>query len=168
MLTHSHRFSIDTSAILSTAVSLNREGADNREFYYLTLTATDGGGFIGSTLLVVTVLDINDNAPIFNPTSFVTILLEGTDYSSVVVLRATDADKPSTVNSAISYAIANADGTDVSANFLIDSTSGTVSASNLDCETATSFALRVTAADGGTNPGPLSGTATISVTIQVL
>lgn len=153
--------------MISTAESLDREDPNGREVYYITLIAEDGGGSRETTLLVITVLDINDNPPIFNTDMFTTILLEGTDYSNVLTLQATDADKPLTINSAISYSITSQDGSSVSANFQIDSSMGTISASNLDCETTTSFSLLVTATDGGTNPGPLNGTATLEVTIQV-
>lgn len=167
------RFSISSTGVFSTLGTLDREDITSRETFYLTLIAEDGAGTLtnpnrGTTFLVITVLDVNDNAPIFNPTSYSLSLLEEMDYSSVLTLIATDADKPLTVNSVISYSITNQDGTDVSTNFQIDSSLGVVSASNLDCETTSSFSLLVTATDGGTNPAPMSGTATISVAIQVI
>ena len=169
----SYRFLISATGVLSTEGALDREDTNSREMFYLTLIAEDGAGTLtnpnrGTTFLVITVLDINDNAPIFNPNTYTLFLVEETDYPNLLTLIATDADKPLTVNSDISYSITNQDGTDVSANFLIGSNSGVVSALNLDCETTSSFSLLVTATDSGTNPGPLSGTATISVTIQVL
>ena len=52
------------------------------EEYYLTLIAEDGGSPTNrdSTLIIIRVLDINDNPPVFNPDMYSLTLLEGETY----------------------------------------------------------------------------------------
>ena len=54
---------------------------ETRDSYHLTLVATDGGGLTATTLIVISVLDVNDEAPRFVPDYFTLILRENTDYN---------------------------------------------------------------------------------------
>ena len=73
--------------------------------------------------------------------------------------QATDGDQPGTVNSMLSYSISP------TTNFGIQSSTGVINAFELDCETAMTHTLIVTATDAGTSPR--TGSATINVRLQV-
>ena len=60
------------------------------EEYYLSLIAEDGGSPTNrdSTVILIRVLDVNDNPPVFNPDMYSLALLEGgtyPDFLTVVV-----------------------------------------------------------------------------------
>ncbi|XP_040928662.2 protocadherin beta-15-like [Betta splendens] len=80
---------------------LDREKEDNLDFL---LIAVDGGNppRSGSAVIHVTVLDANDNAPVFDQTIYRASLPENSAIDTVVVtVRATDADEG--VNGEVSY-----------------------------------------------------------------
>ncbi len=61
-----------------------------RDAYHLTLVATDDGGLSATTLIVITVLDVNDNTPTFRPAVFTLVLIESIDYSSALTVFVSD------------------------------------------------------------------------------
>ena len=61
-----------------------------RDSYHLTLVATDDGGLSATTLIVITVLDVNDNTPTFRPAVFTLVLIESTDYPSALTVFVSD------------------------------------------------------------------------------
>ncbi|XP_075279271.1 cadherin-23 isoform X3 [Opisthocomus hoazin] len=126
-----------------------------------TLVAHDIGGLKSTASLLVTVLDDNDNRPIFQPASIVARLRENSPPGfSVLQVTATDAD--SGLNQQLDYRIEGG-GQD---RFLIDGTTGVIRVANIsiDREERDAYRLMVVAVDQGTPA--LSGTATVSLFID--
>ncbi|KAG8133054.1 hypothetical protein E2320_010848 [Naja naja] len=89
------------SVVLLLKVPLDRE---ENPVHHLVLTATDGGEpkLTGTVQLVIKVLDVNDNPPVFNQSVYRVKLLENTASGSLVItLNATDLDEG--INREISY-----------------------------------------------------------------
>ncbi|XP_037833395.1 protocadherin gamma-A10 isoform X38 [Kryptolebias marmoratus] len=115
----------------------------------VVLVATDGGSpqRSGTAVILVTVLDANDNAPVFSQAVYKTSLPENSPLdTAVVTVSATDADEG--VNGNVSYEFDHV--SDENNNvFSIDSTSGEVKVSRmLDYEEKTSYEMQITAKDG--------------------
>jgi tetrahydromethanopterin S-methyltransferase subunit A len=115
-----------------------------------------------TTTIPVTVRDVNDNAPIFQPDSYAVQIREDAPRdSSVVQVTASDADEPGNPNSQIQYAIAS--GNEMN-RFRINAASGEIQLMNLlDFEMQTSYSLTIVARDGGTPT--MSGSATVSIAV---
>uniref|UniRef100_A0AAV2JL38 Cadherin domain-containing protein n=1 Tax=Knipowitschia caucasica TaxID=637954 RepID=A0AAV2JL38_KNICA len=150
-----------------TGVILVRLGANlDREAFLeprveLFIVAEDIGGLNSSVPLTVTILDQNDNPPVFSPSSFSVRLPENSPTGVVVTqLSATDAD--SGANGWLSYRLVSG----AQDRFLVESISGAVLVGNstLDREERGSYRLVVMATDRGTPP--LSGTATLTVILD--
>ncbi|XP_041889434.1 cadherin-23 isoform X10 [Corvus kubaryi] len=147
-------------------VSVKPGGAIDREALLdphleFTLVACDVGGLNSTASLAVTILDDNDNRPIFQPASITARLLENSPPGfSVLQVTATDAD--SGLNQQLDYRIEGG-GQD---RFLIDATTGVIRVANItiDREERDAYRLTVVAVDQGTPA--LSGTATISIVID--
>lgn len=143
-------FKIDPySGVITTGNRLNRE---ETAFYSLLVQATDSGRDPErrSTVATVeiTVLDDNDNYPVFTERTYLIDVPEDIDWASrpvVAVVKAEDKDEG--INAAIRYAII---GGNMQGHFQINSNSGEISViSALDYETARSYRLVVRAQDGG-------------------
>ncbi|XP_077387450.1 protocadherin alpha-8-like isoform X6 [Festucalex cinctus] len=120
----------------------------------LTLTAIDGGtpAKSGTMTIVVNVLDINDNAPIFSQKLYKASIYENIEIgTSIITLNATDLDAGP--NGHVFYSF-NAGGREKQTNmFSIDEKTGTISnKENIDFEKTNAFELRIQANDGGTSP----------------
>ncbi|XP_063814850.1 cadherin-23 isoform X3 [Pseudophryne corroboree] len=127
----------------------------------LTLVAEDIGKLNDTAILVLTILDANDNRPIFSPLSVVVHLQENSPPGfSVVQVMATDAD--SGPNQQLSYRIESG----AQDRFLIDVITGVIRVANVtvDREEKDSYRLMVVAADRGTTP--LSGSTTVNILID--
>ncbi|XP_029917495.1 protocadherin beta-16-like [Myripristis murdjan] len=115
----------------------------------LILTALDGGSpqRSGTVLIHVTVLDANDNIPVFSEAIYKASLPENSPLDTVVVtVSATDADEG--VNGAVTYDFGHI-SEDVKTTFIIDHKTGDIKLIDaVDFETASSFELRVKAKDG--------------------
>ncbi|KAM4706620.1 protocadherin Fat 4-like [Discoglossus pictus] len=127
---------------------LDREDVSN---YTLTIIATDKGdpALSSSMDVMVVVLDINDNNPLFAHSLFKVEISEntltGTDLIQVV---ATDADEG--VNGMIRYTIVDGNPNN---EFRIDTVTGTISiAKPLDRERKSSYSLTVQSSDRGSSP----------------
>ncbi|NWZ91402.1 CAD23 protein, partial [Nesospiza acunhae] len=126
-----------------------------------TLVARDVGGLNSTARLAVTILDDNDNRPVFQPAFITARLLENSPPGfSVLQVTATDAD--SGLNQQLDYRIEGG-GQD---RFLIDASTGVIRVANstIDREERDSYRLTVVAVDQGTPA--LSGTATVSILID--
>ncbi|KFO85328.1 Cadherin-23, partial [Buceros rhinoceros silvestris] len=126
-----------------------------------TLVARDVGGLNSTTSLTVTVLDDNDNRPIFQPAS-ITVRLQENSPPGFFVLQVTATDADSGLNQQLDYRIEGG-GQD---RFLIDATTGVIRVANIsiDREERDAYQLTVVAVDQGTPA--LSGTATVSLFID--
>uniref|UniRef100_A0A803T2Y4 FAT atypical cadherin 4 n=1 Tax=Anolis carolinensis TaxID=28377 RepID=A0A803T2Y4_ANOCA len=127
---------------------LDRETVSN---YTLTIIATDKGqpSLSSSTNVVVVVLDINDNNPVFAQKLYkieiAENILTGTD---VVQVSSTDGDEGS--NGQVRYAIISGN---INNEFRIDSVTGVITVGkSLDREKKPSYSLTVQSADRGSSP----------------
>ncbi|XP_067995381.1 cadherin-23-like [Melanerpes formicivorus] len=126
-----------------------------------TLVARDVGGLNSTASLMVTILDDNDNRPIFQPASITARLRENSPPGfSILQVTATDADAG--LNQQLDYRIESG-GQD---RFLIDAATGVIRVANLtiDREERDTYRLTVVAVDQGMPA--LSGTATVSLFID--
>ncbi|XP_068506757.1 protocadherin gamma-A12 isoform X12 [Syngnathus scovelli] len=115
----------------------------------LLLTALDGGSprRSGTVAVHVTVLDANDNAPVFSKAVYKASLPENSAPGSIVInVSATDADDG--VNGNVSYDFGHVTE-DVKKLFSIDRKIGAIAVTGpVDHETSTSYEFRVKAKDG--------------------
>ncbi|KAK7922737.1 hypothetical protein WMY93_009639 [Mugilogobius chulae] len=113
----------------------------------LVLIAFDGGSpqRSGTVVIHVTVLDANDNAPVFSQTVYKASLPENSPPDTLVItVTSTDADEG--VNSEITYEFDHVSSKDV---FSIDSKSGEVRVTGkLDFEKTSSYEMQISAKDG--------------------
>uniref|UniRef100_A0A8B9JD01 Cadherin domain-containing protein n=1 Tax=Astyanax mexicanus TaxID=7994 RepID=A0A8B9JD01_ASTMX len=129
----------------------------------LTLTAVDGGSpqRSGNVRIDVTVLDGNDNAPIFNQSVYrVTIEENANKGAYITTVNASDADSGS--NGLVKYSFANLKG-NVADIFKIDEISGVITLSGvLDYEKAKKYEIGIEAKD----QGGLGGSAKVIVDLM--
>ncbi|XP_061755818.1 protocadherin beta-16-like isoform X15 [Nerophis ophidion] len=127
--------------------SLDRE---KKEHLRLVLTAVDGGEpqLSGTMQILITVLDANDNAPVFTKPVYKATVAENTPKGTVVtVVSASDADHGA--NSKIIYSIRNTMG-DVKHLFNMNEHSGEVTLiGNVDYEKSRNYQINVRASDDG-------------------
>ena len=152
----SETFTIEaTTGNLVLSESLDFESQTD---YQLQVSATDPAtGRSATTTAVISVLDVNDNAPVFNPIAPVA-LPENTPTGSVVAtVMATDAD--SGTNAALEFSVMSDEDT-----FAIDPSRGIVTLqSPLDFDSQSSYDVIVTSTDQG--EPPLSSSVVLNVTI---
>ncbi|KAL6475987.1 hypothetical protein MHYP_G00144860 [Metynnis hypsauchen] len=131
--------------------------------YSPTLQASDSGNNVGSTVLEITILDINDQTPQFYRDYQVFIR-----ENNVLMLQveARDDDEPNTPNSKIQYSI---EDSEYSGNFTIDKDTGMITSIGIldreaiDLELNGVIELNVTATDMGVPPLSSSVTVVINV-----
>ncbi|XP_043979806.1 cadherin-13 isoform X6 [Gambusia affinis] len=162
---------IDTGDV-SVSRSLDREAIDS---YQLEVSTTDFSGNVieGPVILVVTVIDQNDNRPIFKESRYTGEVLEGSPTgTTVMTMTAFDADDPNTDNAVLRYNIIRQSPDKPSPNmFYIDAEKGdivtVISPSLLDRETlpTTTYELEIVAKDMAGSEVGLTGTATATITI---
>ncbi|XP_072288428.1 protocadherin beta-16-like [Eucyclogobius newberryi] len=125
---------------------LDRE--DNNEIT-LVLTAFDGGSpqRSGTVVIHVTVLDANDNAPVFSQTVYKASLPENSPPDTLVItVTATDADEG--INSEITYDFYQK-SSESSYMFSINAENGEVRVKgNVDHEKMSSYEMQISAKDG--------------------
>uniref|UniRef100_A0A803VAB3 Cadherin domain-containing protein n=1 Tax=Ficedula albicollis TaxID=59894 RepID=A0A803VAB3_FICAL len=114
----------------------------------LIVRATDGGGLSAICKVLVEVVDVNDNAPVFTQQRYISKVLENMPEGSVVLtVLATDQDAGD--NGDITYQLNQAVGQSDSA-FVIDARTGDIKITKpLDFEEAGTHDLSVRATDGG-------------------
>uniref|UniRef100_UPI0037E882AF cadherin-13 n=1 Tax=Semicossyphus pulcher TaxID=241346 RepID=UPI0037E882AF len=162
---------VDTGDV-SVSRSLDREAIDS---YQLEVSTTDFDGNLveGPAVLMITVIDQNDNRPIFKETRYTGEVLEGSPNGTIVMtMTAFDADDPATDNAALRYNIIRQSPDKPSSNmFYIDEEGGDIvthiSPSLLDRETlpTTTYELEIVAKDMSGREVGLTGTATATITI---
>lgn len=166
-------FSIDIhTGEVSVSRSLDREA---KQDYQLEVSTIDSNENIieGPEILKITVIDQNDNRPIFKETRYTGEVLEGSPTGTIVMtMTAFDADDPSTDNAALRYNIVRQSPEKPSPNmFHIDPERGdivtNISPSLLDRETlpTTTYELEIVAKDMAGSEVGLTGTATATITI---
>lgn len=119
--------------------------------FRLLLTAVDGGQpeRSGSTLLLIKILDVNDNAPVFDEPVKKVTLLENVALGTLVTrLNATDSD--SGQNGEVSFLFSKYTPDRVVKLFSVDAKTGEIRVKgDVDYEKATSHHITVQARDGG-------------------
>ena len=150
-----------TSGWMTLAQSLDRE---TKAHYAMSVTAFDHGSPQQSTTVDVnvTVLDVNDNAPIFGRSAYTIRISEGVQPPVVMdTITASDADAGSNGSVSLTLNISSAD----SKLFSLSSRSGLLSLiSSLDRETAARHDFFVSATDAGSPPKTSS--AAVQVIVQ--
>ncbi|XP_059046362.1 cadherin-related tumor suppressor [Achroia grisella] len=137
---------------------------EETQHYILVAQAQDNGhpSLSGTVTVYVNVIDLNDNAPIFDPMSFSNEILEDVPIgSSVVTISATDMD--SGLNGKLLYIITSGDD---GHDFMITNNGTIYTVKSLDREIIPIYNLIVTAKDSAKPPEPQLS-STVQVTIQL-
>ncbi|KAL3879715.1 hypothetical protein ACJMK2_032001 [Sinanodonta woodiana] len=158
---------IDGDGTSDLAIVLNYPlDRETRDFYQLTIEATDGGfpQRTGTLTVNITVSDTNDNPPLFTQNTYNITLPENSKlYTQILILSATDADIGE--NARLSYMFSNRVANRIKDLFSVDETTGNVSViGEIDYEVDRRFQFSVQAVDHG-NPFKFS---TAAVFISVL
>uniref|UniRef100_A0A3Q1HP98 Cadherin domain-containing protein n=1 Tax=Acanthochromis polyacanthus TaxID=80966 RepID=A0A3Q1HP98_9TELE len=123
---------------------------EKQEQISLVLTAVDGGEpeMSGTMLILITVLDANDNTPVFTQQTYKATVTENSPKGTIVAtVTASDADQGS--NSKITYSITNTLD-DVRKVFKINKENGEVTLiENIDFEESRNFEINIRASDEG-------------------
>ncbi|OPJ88321.1 protocadherin alpha-5-like [Patagioenas fasciata monilis] len=131
----------------------------------LVLTASDRGrpSLTGTMELVISVLDVNDNAPQFNQSVYKVKVLEGSELGTLLItLNATDLDEG--INSDILYLFNRHVTAEIKEMFTIDENKGEIRLQGkLDYEEMDSYEITVEARDKGYPP--LSGHCKVLVEV---
>ncbi|XP_075902610.1 protocadherin gamma-C5-like [Nelusetta ayraudi] len=124
---------------------------EKQSVHRLLLTALDGGNPVktGSTKITVTVLDNNDNVPVFKKPLYNVSVLENTVVGSVLLkVEATDADEG--INGEIHFELSEHTPKSLLTIFRLNSDTGEISLIGpLDYESSTTHELDITAKDKG-------------------
>ncbi|KAK5602875.1 hypothetical protein CRENBAI_021528 [Crenichthys baileyi] len=150
---------------LVTDSELDRERASE---YNITVTCSDEGvpSLSSSVTLTLQISDVNDNAPVFERSSYEAYIVENnTPGLSIFTVKATDADWNQ--NARVSYILedSSVNGVPVSSYVSVSADSGVIHAvRSFDYEQIKDFQFRVKAQDGGSPP--LSSNVTVKILIQ--
>ncbi|XP_047190618.1 protocadherin beta-16-like [Scophthalmus maximus] len=150
---------------LVTDSELDRERASE---YNITVTCSDEGvpSLSSSVTLTLQISDVNDNAPVFESSSYEAYIVENnTPGLSIFTVKAKDADWNQ--NARVSYILedSSVNGVPVSSYVSVSADSGVIHAvRSFDYEQIKDFQFRVKAQDGGSPP--LSSNVTVKVLIQ--
>ncbi|XP_067898848.1 protocadherin Fat 4 [Heterodontus francisci] len=133
---------------------------EKQPYYILTVRAEDGGGQFSTVRVYFNVLDVNDNPPIFNPSTYSTSAMENLSPGvSILTIKATDADDGP--NSQLAYNIASGDSLQ---HFDIDDNGILSVKQQLDRESQSFYNLLIRAHDLSLFPASrLTSTAQVSV-----
>ncbi|XP_058505635.1 protocadherin beta-16-like isoform X12 [Solea solea] len=150
---------------LMTDSELDREKASA---YAITVTCSDEGvpSLSSSVTLTLQISDVNDNAPVFERSSYEAYIVENnTPGLSIFTVKARDADWNQ--NARVSYILedSSVNGVPVSSYVSVSADSGVIHAGrSFDYEQIKDFHFRVKAQDGGSPP--LSSNVTVKIMIQ--
>lgn len=154
----SYKFHINSnSGKITTLVPLDRE---EKTAYQLQVTATDGGGLRSNTqaIVTVTVVDTQDNPPVFSQKEYSFVMFENVAVDTIIgSVSATTVDQ----NTNITYLITSGDQRGL---FAIKGSTGQITASGLiDREEQAFYQLRVIA-----RGGEVTGEALVNITVKDL
>ncbi|XP_035985930.1 protocadherin gamma-A11-like [Fundulus heteroclitus] len=150
---------------LETAAPLDREVAPR---FNITVTCSDEGvpSLSSSVTLTLQISDVNDNAPVFERSSYEAYIVENnTPGLFIFTVKATDADWNQ--NARVSYILedSSVNGVPVSSYVSVSADSGVIHAvRSFDYEQIKDFQFRIKAQDGGSPP--LSSNVTVKMLIQ--
>ncbi|XP_028815627.1 protocadherin alpha-8-like isoform X4 [Denticeps clupeoides] len=157
-LSPNEHFSLDVqggaesaSAELVLQKALDRE---KQPVVQLTLTALDGGkpARSGTTKILVHVIDVNDNIPVFSKALYKAQIRENVPRGfPVISVQATDLDEG--LNGEILYSFVSTNKVSDIKHFSIDGVTGEITVTgDVDHETNAALEIRVQAKDRGQNP----------------
>ncbi|KAI4880415.1 hypothetical protein NFI96_009008 [Prochilodus magdalenae] len=150
---------------LRTEQELDRERESE---YNITVMCSDEGvpSLSSSASLRLHISDVNDNAPVFERSSYEAFVLENNSPGlSIFTVKASDAD--SNQNARVSYILHDSavNGVPVSSYVSVSADSGVINAvRSFDYEQLKDFQFRVKAQDGGSPP--LSSNVTVKIKVQ--
>ncbi|XP_049324698.1 protocadherin beta-16-like isoform X23 [Astyanax mexicanus] len=150
---------------LRTEQELDRERDTEHN---ITVICSDEGvpSLSSSVSLRLQIADVNDNAPVFERSSYEAFVVENnTPGLSIFTVKASDAD--SNQNARVSYILEDStvNGVPVSSYVSVSADSGTINTMRtFDYEQLKDFHFRVIAQDGGSPP--LSSNVTVTIKIQ--
>ncbi|XP_030621866.1 protocadherin Fat 4 [Chanos chanos] len=152
------RFHINSNTgKITTLVPLDRE---EKTAYQLQVTATDGGNLRSHTqaIVTITVVDTQDNPPIFGQSVYSFVMFENVALNTVIgTVSASTVD----LNTNITYLIASGDQRGL---FAVNSATGQITASSLiDREEQAFYQLKVIA-----RGGEVTGEAVVNITVKDL
>nr|XP_061793171.1 protocadherin alpha-3-like [Nerophis lumbriciformis] len=137
--------------ILQLERQLDRE---SKRIHKLVLTAIDGGTppKTGSVEILIEVLDVNDNMPVFTKETYSATLQENAPVGTTVIqVNATDSD--SGANGEVVYLFGSDVKDKIRQIFKIDSITGEIIVTgNVDFEEQDSYDIDIQASDKGNNP----------------
>uniref|UniRef100_A0A3Q3BZV0 Cadherin domain-containing protein n=1 Tax=Haplochromis burtoni TaxID=8153 RepID=A0A3Q3BZV0_HAPBU len=124
---------------------------EKKAIHQLLLTALDGGNPVlsGTSQITITVLDVNDNFPMFEKNTYKVSLQENTAQNTFVVkIAATDADEGP--NGEVEFSFGSRTPDSVLSVFEINPLTGEIHLKgDLDYEKASSYKIEITARDKG-------------------
>ncbi|XP_047434008.1 protein dachsous-like [Mugil cephalus] len=155
--TEADKFAISPTGELTPTVKLDYDNGPHN--YSVQISISEDGVVSDNAVVEVQVIDVNDNSPVFTPSSFNQSVPEDADIGfNVTAVTATDKD--SGFNKEIRYYLIGGEG-----KFSIDRVSGMVSvAAALDRETKAEYNMLVVAEDQGRPVS--SATATLVVPVS--
>ncbi|XP_061729707.1 protein dachsous [Cydia pomonella] len=139
---------------------------EDRDQYTFPVYVTDASTFQSTTnfdvtTVTITVIDVNDNPPMFKSGSCYPLAVpENNDPEVIHTITATDKDIGA--NGVITYSITSGNNGN---KFAIDHTTGQLTARTLDRETQSKYQLTITAFDHG-SPVALQGSCNISIIVE--
>ncbi|XP_061541484.1 protocadherin alpha-3-like [Phycodurus eques] len=146
-------------------VLLKQLDRETKGRHRLRLTAVDGGKppKSGSVDIIVDVLDVNDNSPVFDKELYSVSLEENVPAGTVVIqVNATDSDQGA--NGEVVYSLGKEVDPNVLRLFSIDPKTGAVQVTgHLDFEESQSYVIDIQASDKG--PVPLTTDKSVLITI---
>uniref|UniRef100_A0A3Q1EMK9 Cadherin domain-containing protein n=1 Tax=Acanthochromis polyacanthus TaxID=80966 RepID=A0A3Q1EMK9_9TELE len=150
------------SAELVLQKSLDRE---KKSVIHLILTALDGGkpARSGTLKIVIHVMDINDNAPVFSKPLYKAQVTENTPFqTSIVTVSATDLDEG--LNSEIVYSFIERGNFNPESLFSINPNTGEITVKGkIDYEENAAYDIRIQARDKGTPSRSVHGKLLVEV-----
>ncbi|XP_030782164.1 protocadherin-23 [Rhinopithecus roxellana] len=128
--------------------------------YDLLVKAKDGGGLSAQAFVRVDLEDVNDNHPVFNPSTYVTSI-SGETQPGTEIINVLATDRDSGIYGTVAYELIPGD---VSSLFTIDSTTGIIYlTSPLSHLESTSLSLMVSAQDRGGLTAVINAEVTIHI-----
>ena len=152
-------FTIDNTGQVILRGSLDREVESKHQ---VTVMAVDKGDrpLTGNAQIVVTVLDVNDNQPVFSTSTYVLNLWETTAVSTQVI-KVIATDKDIGINAIITYSIYDGDFESIFS--IVPNTGQIILSSSVDAERVISYNLTLKANDNGISA--LEAYASLFITI---
>ena len=154
-------FSIDTTSGIVTLTNSNSLDYETATSHDIVIKATSSDGSTDSKAFTISVIDINDNAPVITASQSFSIAENSADSTSVGTVAVSDADVTATTYQDWTIAGGNTDSA-----FAINSSTGEITVANsseLDYESGTIlYTLSLTVSDGANTSS--AETVTINVT----